>query len=96
MLSFPFWSRRSLPGKSDKITVGTLGEAADRDECEVLIEEETQSHRKPLNYASMARAVGNIPVEADIVLATALSVLAPLRARRRASSQEEVRAESSS
>jgi hypothetical protein len=25
--------------KSDKITAGMLGEAADRDECEVLIEE---------------------------------------------------------
>ena len=30
MLSFPFWSRRSLPEKSDKITAGTLGEAAER------------------------------------------------------------------
>jgi hypothetical protein len=45
MLSFLFWSRRSLPGKSDKITAGTLGEAADRDECEVLIEEEMQYQR---------------------------------------------------
>jgi hypothetical protein len=45
MLSFPFWSRRSLPGKSDKITAGTLGEAADRDECEVLIEEQMQYQR---------------------------------------------------
>ena len=81
MLSSPFWSRRSLPGKSDKTTAGTLGEAADRDECEVLIEEEMQCQRLRDYLRVTSEAVelcmdcereGSIPVEEGIVLATAL------------------------
>ena len=76
MLSFPFWSRRSLPGKSDKITAGTLGEAADRDECEVLIEEEMQYQRlrdyirvtsEAVELCKDCEGEGSIPVEDGIV-----------------------------
>jgi hypothetical protein len=55
---------------------GTLGEAADRDECEVLIEEEIQDQRLRGYIRVTAEAVelcvqcegeGSIPVEDDIV-----------------------------
>jgi hypothetical protein len=55
---------------------GGLGDAPDRNVCEVLIEEEMEYQRlrgmsgwrpKPLNYASNARGEGSIRVEDDIV-----------------------------
>jgi hypothetical protein len=55
---------------------GTLGEAADRDECEVLIEEEIQYQRlrgyirvtaEAVELCAQCEGEGSIPVEDDIV-----------------------------
>jgi hypothetical protein len=68
-------SSNSRTKRREKIA-GTLGEAADRDECEVLIEEEMQYHRLRGYIGVTAEAVelceqcegeGSIPVEDDIV-----------------------------
>src|SRR6202163_4068595 len=57
-------------------TAGTLGEAADREECEMLVEEEMQCQRlrgyirvtaEAVELCEQCEGEGSIPVEEDIV-----------------------------